>query len=192
MLEITSNGSKWIGQDPDSIDRLVEVLAVEPLDPRFLNYGRFILPLGGGKVRFFGNFFALSHVFNITTDDPALIGRLTVAIYDNMATPEFEALVGLTDRMRDQVHALFAFVQEVAETETGIGARAKALLSKVSKGETFPLPSSPEHLYSAGRQVEEWWLREGMHLCGGAPAAIFNLREALLDFKRVVDGEVVA
>lgn len=192
MLEITSNGSKWNEQDADSIDRLVAVLAMEPLDPRFLNYGRFILPLGGGKVRFFGNFFALSHVFNITTDDPALIGRLTIAICDNMATREFEALVGLTDRMRDQVLDLFAFVQEVAESETGIGTRARALLSRVSKGGTFPLPSSPEHLYTAGRQVEAWWVREGARLCGGAPAAIFNLREALLDFKRVVDGEVVA
>lgn len=104
---ITSNGSKWAGQSPDSIEVLLEVLTREPLDPTFEEYGNFISenpcravpgklygewvdgPLlfpGRQVTRFFGNFHKLSHVFNIDTDEPDVIEPLTVAIRANQQT----------------------------------------------------------------------------------------------------------
>lgn len=42
--------------------------------------------------RFFGNFAAVSHVFTIDTDDPALIERMRRAIADNIASEAFRAI----------------------------------------------------------------------------------------------------
>lgn len=82
---IHSNGSKFAGQEPDSIDDLLEVLAAHPLDAR-----RFPRPIrcavgGSPLVEFHGNFTGLSHVFRIVTDDPVVIGRLAQAVATNLA-----------------------------------------------------------------------------------------------------------
>lgn len=112
MLIISTNGSKWIGEQPDTLAKLLEVLATETLDPSFEDYGNFaIYPLKGavsigrGKyaetdliypdaphtIRFWGNFYTVSHVFSIDTDEPAAIATLTKAIRENQARPEYVA-----------------------------------------------------------------------------------------------------
>jgi hypothetical protein len=95
---IQSNGSKWAGDEPDSIDQLFEVLASHVLDRRFecpLGHAfisvcqaseRWAIP---GTTRFHGNFLTLSHVFSIDTDEPELVARLTAAIEANMARPDY-------------------------------------------------------------------------------------------------------
>lgn len=111
MTVIHSNGSKWNGQTPDSLDRLFEVLATHPLDPAFEALGGFIGKAHGCRVvyvggvrtytdtgtmypgieatQFFGNFWDIAHVFNIDTDDADLIERLTVAIRANQASDAY-------------------------------------------------------------------------------------------------------
>ncbi len=91
---IISNGSKWLGEPLDTIDQLCDVLAETPLDPTFEEYGNFILPMDdasdtSGMVRFWGNFFLVSHVFSIDTDDPAVIHVLTAAIRANQQTEAY-------------------------------------------------------------------------------------------------------
>ena len=117
LTHIESNGSKWGGEAPDPIERLLERLQTETLDPMFEEYGNFVHPARkahrecsertGWKdvytdagpiypdhpnaVRFWGNFLTYSHVFSIDTDDPALIEKLTAAIRANQATPIYLA-----------------------------------------------------------------------------------------------------
>lgn len=108
MLEIISNGNKWANTDtpwrtiePESIESLIEVLGKYPLDPRFEKYGNFVNPAPefikpeakikyAGCTSFFGNFYTLSHVFNIYTDEPEIIDRLSKAIEANIATKEYK------------------------------------------------------------------------------------------------------
>ena len=87
---IISNGSKWAGEAPDIIDDLLEVLASQPLDRRFEMSGNFIEPFNG-ETRFWGNFLTVSHVFNIDTDEPDVIKRLTAAIRENQQRPDYLA-----------------------------------------------------------------------------------------------------
>lgn len=98
MTRINYNGSRWTGQDPDTLEGLIAVLAREPLDPTFEEYGNFAMPLDdpqryeapAGSLRFWGNFHALSHAFSIDTDDPAVIDRLITAITANQATAAYQ------------------------------------------------------------------------------------------------------
>ena len=83
MIEIKSNGSKWHGQPPDTIETLLEVLSEEPLNPVFEEYGGAFIEDWGAIKHFHGNFLKLSHVFDIRTDDPAIISKLTEAITKN-------------------------------------------------------------------------------------------------------------
>ena len=96
---IHSNGSKWAGQEPDDIEKLVEVLEKHTIEKKF--FGPFIvrerkgeevvdvvhyhcpIKLDGDNARFFGNFEDLSHVFRIDTNDPEVIDKLTKAIKSN-------------------------------------------------------------------------------------------------------------
>ena len=91
MIKIISNGSKFYGQKPDDINRLLEVLKTYALDLIFVRYGDFIetpTVQFDDVVRFHGNFSGLSHVFNISTDEPELIGTLTAAIRENQVRQE--------------------------------------------------------------------------------------------------------
>ena len=85
---IHNNGSKWAGQAPDSVDKLLSVLQEYPLDRTFEDYGNFI-QRDGKTVRFWGNFYNLSHVFQIDTDDPDLISRLSGAVRDNQKREDY-------------------------------------------------------------------------------------------------------
>jgi hypothetical protein len=96
MTTITSNGSKWAGEPPDTLETLLEVLTREPLDPMFAAYGDFVIDLSReqpdqppGTLRFWGNFYALSHVFSIDTNEPPIIDQLTTAIRANQQTPAY-------------------------------------------------------------------------------------------------------
>lgn len=44
-----------------------------------------------GMTSFFGNFYTVSHVFNIDTDDEAIIKPLTEAIKANQLRPDYLA-----------------------------------------------------------------------------------------------------
>jgi len=86
MLHITSNGSGKVLE----LSELEAVLATEPLDITFERYGNFILTRDG-VTRFWGNFARVSHVFQIDTDEPEVIARLTSAIRANQETPAYLA-----------------------------------------------------------------------------------------------------
>ena len=77
--EIISNGSKWHGEEPDDLPTLIRMLATHPLRPKF---GNCECDHDGG-VQFLGNFSDLSHVFNIHTNDQAVIDQLRAAIAAN-------------------------------------------------------------------------------------------------------------
>jgi hypothetical protein len=92
---IESNGSKWAGQAPDHIEKLYEVLQSYTLNPVFEKYGDFWFwaPSGDHQpamLRFWGNFFELSHVFSIDTNDPCVIEQLTTLIINNKCTPAYQ------------------------------------------------------------------------------------------------------
>lgn len=87
-------GTTWAGQGLDRIEDLMAALARETLDPTFEEFGNFVLEseppaIPAGYVRFWGNFYTLSYVFSVDTDDLALIKRLTDAIRANQATPAY-------------------------------------------------------------------------------------------------------
>jgi hypothetical protein len=88
MLIIHSNGSKWAGQEPDSIDVLKDRLRNYTLDKSFEDYGNFCYK-DKGVYRLFGNFKNLSHVFRIDTDDKALVNEMRRLIKANKKRPDY-------------------------------------------------------------------------------------------------------
>ena len=106
---IISNGSKWAGQEPDSIDDLIKVLEEYTIEERFFTkyvvdregkytyknlcpidaeYKDHVFPafrdtIEEGTYRFLGNFEEVSHVFNIETNDKEVIDKLVKAIKAN-------------------------------------------------------------------------------------------------------------
>jgi hypothetical protein len=106
MTTIQSNGSKWAGDQPDSIEGLIDVLKTQTLnpifeqygdfaetDPRFYKSGELCYPDNPGTVHFFGNFYTVSHVFNIDTDDAETIATLRGLIAANKATAAYRQAV---------------------------------------------------------------------------------------------------
>ncbi len=87
-LHIISNGSKWAGEAPDTIDKLLEVLKTETLDPIFATHGSFVSYGLGDMVTVFGNFLTVSHVFNIRGSRKEM-QPLECAIYEAMKRPEY-------------------------------------------------------------------------------------------------------
>ena len=75
-MNITSNGSKSVGEPLDSVEKLLEVLKTETLDPKFEKYGNFVT-FQNGQLHVFGNFVTVSHVFNIsgTVDEMRPLAR---------------------------------------------------------------------------------------------------------------------
>lgn len=107
MTNIISNGSKWAGEPLDTIEDLCAVLQSNPLDRTFEGFGNFVLADPDEPVRFWGNFFDLSHVFSIDTDDPAIIARLTALIRANQQTPAYLAQASPEQRKQaeEEYHA---------------------------------------------------------------------------------------
>lgn len=87
--EIISNGSHMAGSGPSSIDDLKTALKEYALDRRFEMCGNFHQDEGFGVTRFFGNFFNLSHVFQIRTNDAELIASLVALIAANKQRPDY-------------------------------------------------------------------------------------------------------
>jgi len=81
--KVLANGSTWHGEQPLPLAELYARLRENTLDPRFENYGNFIMHRKDDGVRFWGNFFDVSHVFDVVTNDPGIISTLCFAIRDN-------------------------------------------------------------------------------------------------------------
>lgn len=90
--DIRSCGSTWGGERPKSLNSLMVALVSSPLDRRFMDYGKFASH-NGDTWHFFGNFLELSHVFNITTDDPIVIETLRAAIRRNQHREDYRAQI---------------------------------------------------------------------------------------------------
>lgn len=98
---IMFNGSKWAGQPPDTLEKLLEVLATEPLDPRYKRFNAPVVrgdyPLGmsqdleGFTHHFHGNFYRISHAFSVFTNDDSVIAALTEACEKNIASDAYKA-----------------------------------------------------------------------------------------------------
>jgi hypothetical protein len=93
---IQHNGSKWAGDAPDPIEKLYDRLQSDTLDPRWERMGDFCfwqpaesIPGPMAMLRFFGNFYTYSHGFDISTNDPKIIERLTDLIQANKSTPGY-------------------------------------------------------------------------------------------------------
>lgn len=89
--DILSNGSKWAGQAPDDLATLLDVLGRHPLEGYFAPFVR-LDPASPDRVRFFGNFATVSHVFRIVTDDPEVIASLAAAIVLNVLRPDYRRI----------------------------------------------------------------------------------------------------
>lgn len=96
-MEIISNGSKFLGGEPDTLQQLLQVLRVETLDPGFEYHGNFFYALGGpdgwgdGRPGFtaFGNFWTCSHVFQLNGSHEEL-AELEKAIRANQETENYK------------------------------------------------------------------------------------------------------
>lgn len=82
MTQIYSNGSKWAGDSPESIEVLLAVLATNKLDQRRFEGG--FISVDANGVSFFGNFEDVSHVFRIDSTDHEVIQLLVAAIARNV------------------------------------------------------------------------------------------------------------
>lgn len=83
--EIVSCGLPGAEKLPDAIDTLLRVLEEYQLDTRWALFHRpLIKTWENGQVAFRGNFLALSHVFDVRTDDPDVVYALTCAINANL------------------------------------------------------------------------------------------------------------
>ncbi len=79
MITISSNGSKWAGEEPDTIEDLIAVMAQHEINA----WGDVAYLDNTNIVRFNGNFETASHVFSIDTDEPATIAKLKAAFNAN-------------------------------------------------------------------------------------------------------------
>lgn len=77
---------------------------------------------------------------------------------------------------RDRARAVISdFLNEI---ETDCKINGLRLADPIAPAQYVDLPINIE-LLEASKQVEEWWLIKGQHYFLGAPAAMFNLREAI-------------
>lgn len=87
---------------PDRLEKLLANLKQYPLDPTFEAYGDFVelnpewikpeaAKKYAGCTKFWGNFYGLSGVFDIITNNPRIIAKLIEAIRRNQATAEYAA-----------------------------------------------------------------------------------------------------
>lgn len=95
----TKPGCSW-RREPDTINRILRYLENYSLDQIFENYGNFIDPNPewlnpetaqkyAGCTRFWGNFYSISGVFDVITNDADVIRRLTTAIRRNQGSAAY-------------------------------------------------------------------------------------------------------
>lgn len=111
-ITILSNGSKWYGEEPDTIDKLLEILATEPLDPSFEDYGNFVW-LEDGFWHVFGNFWSVSHVFRIQSRSHEAIASIEAALRANQTTAAYQQ--ARIDWIERKAAKEAAWQQELAE-----------------------------------------------------------------------------
>lgn len=99
--KIHSNGSKWYGEEPDTIQKLVERLNLYTIEERFFckfqrgfgadkkKYTLCPISKENGSYIFFGNFLEVSAVFNIETNNPEIIQQLKKAIINNKGWKQY-------------------------------------------------------------------------------------------------------
>lgn len=102
---VAYNGYRIVGPVAAEVDLLLAMLERETLDPRFEQYGNFVIDADAvlqlGEVQFHGNFITYSHAFDVRSDEPEVIARLTAAIRANQATKTYlEAADGLAEQCR--------------------------------------------------------------------------------------------
>lgn len=91
-IQIWNNGSKFLGEPPDSVETLIDLLSREPLRPIFELYGDFVMSEPTpGHIQCWGNFEKRSHGFDIRG------ARLTLqplinAIRTNQASEAYQAI----------------------------------------------------------------------------------------------------
>lgn len=131
---IVSNGGGYTMEGPEGIDHLLARLESEVLDPRFEQFGNFIVTedsaLEEGQTQFFGNFVTYSHVFDIRSDDPDVVARLTAAIRANQQTPAY--LAALEDEQERRGYWSARDAAEAAEREARRQERAGVAVQVVS------------------------------------------------------------
>lgn len=98
ILSVNPNGG-W-KREPDTIERILRYLDAYALDPVFEDYGNFVdaspewlnpetARKYAGCTRFWGNFYAVSGVFDVITNDGEIIERLTAAIRRNQRSAAY-------------------------------------------------------------------------------------------------------
>lgn len=86
---IWSNGSKWAGEEPDSLAVLEKMLKRHTLDPCFEGFGNFAYQ-AKGIYRLLGNFRAVSHVFYIETTSKKLFRKFKRLIRINQKKEDYK------------------------------------------------------------------------------------------------------
>jgi hypothetical protein len=90
QIKIEANGSKFLGEPPDSLETLHERLKRFPLDPKFERYGNFVCELGLDAVELWGNFYTISAVFRIVGPRDELASTIDL-IRQNQERPDYRA-----------------------------------------------------------------------------------------------------
>lgn len=99
---ISKHPATWPASQPDTEERIIHYLNTHTLDPIFEDYGDFVdlnpkwltpsmARQYGGCVHFLGNFYDVSGVFDVVTNDPRLFVRLLEAIRRNQKTAAYAA-----------------------------------------------------------------------------------------------------
>lgn len=78
---IKYNGSRFAGSKHASIDALLELMELEPLD--WGKFGNFVQIYPKGMINIHGNFERISHAFSIVTDDKDILASFAAAIDAN-------------------------------------------------------------------------------------------------------------
>lgn len=78
---IKYNGSRFAGSKHASIDALLELMEIEPLD--WERFGDFVQIYPCGNINIYGNFERVSHAFSIVTDDKDILASFAAAIDSN-------------------------------------------------------------------------------------------------------------
>lgn len=142
---ITSNGAGL----KQPIEALFARLASHTLDPIWEEYGNFSEKddpaIDPGFTRFFGNFYDYSHVFQIDSNDPDVVARLTAAIRANQATPAYakakaERAAAVAQRIEDdrlkQAKRIAASYEDDIPRDLAIRAHSGTSFSPDTRGDS--------------------------------------------------------
>ena len=83
IMKINHNGSKWLGEAPDSIDVLKKRLKENKLDREVADV---YFDTTNKRINVFGNFTDISHAFSVDfkIDDPEAIKLINLMVLNNL------------------------------------------------------------------------------------------------------------